>query len=557
MTTPTTIPLTTEIQVSKAAELALLGSILLNPDFGIQCAKECGITTASFYYGDYARLYGLLVAALERGEPIDLALLDAEAPDLIATYLDAQMSTPSHLHAAQYARVVRDKAAQRAILSQVQLIADAAYNGDASKARTIAAELAISPPDSDQELEPTGPLERHIKRDLDLGWVDRYALLMTHLTGAPFEFNRVCGLVTVATVIQRRAWLPMSFGDIFPNVYAAIIARSSVYHKSSALSKPRTLLKRAMLDNLLLSELGTSEGLLKQLATQNSGIIIRDEIGTLFASHNQKYLVTLKPDLTALYDCYPYSRRLSNDAIKVDAPYLNILGATTPTRFYEGVSFTDWADGFLARWLFVMPEGEPDFDAMTGMYTPQHDAQLGELAIQLVNLDRRDETAFILADGAHALWDAWQRQAAKDAYFYGDDVIAAIVTRSAAYALKFSIILTAINSSWGTVTADTMQTAINLADNFKASMGKLLAERTNYGISGAKLQRVFSIIKRKSTEGMVTRRVIMQYSGLRVNEVAVCVEKLLEVGAINEDKAGRSTRYVAAITGDLPIKSWK
>lgn len=387
---------------------------------------------------------------------------------------------------------------------------------------------------------------------LQLGWVDEYARLMTRLTGAPFEFNRLAGLVTVAAAIQRRAWLPMAFGDIYPNIYAAIIARSSVYHKSSALSKPRALLKRAMLDRLLLSELATSEGLLKQLAGQSSGVIFRDEIGTLFASHSQKHLVMLKPDLTALYDCGPYSRRLSNDSVKVDAPYLNILGATTPTRFYEGVSLTDWQDGFLARWLFVMPEGEPDFDAMTGLFTAQHDAELGALAVALVNIDRQPETPFTLAGNAHKRWDAWQRQAAKDAYLYGDDVIAAIVTRYAAYALKFAMILAAVNGSWGTVTEDTMQTAIALADSYKAGMGKLLAERNNYGISGAKLQKVFAVVKRKAGDKGATRKVVQQYTRLKASEAGACLDKLLDIGAIVE-----TDRRFFAAAENLPIKAWK
>jgi hypothetical protein len=390
-----------------------------------------------------------------------------------------------------------------------------------------------------------------------LGWIDEYADLMTTLTGSPREFNLVCGLVTVATAIQRKARLRMAFADIYPNIYAAIIARSSVYHKSSALHKPRSLMRRALLDRLILSEQMTSEGLLAQLQGQPSGVVIRDEIGTLFGSDKVKYLITLKPDLTALFDCLPYSRRLSNLEIKVDAPYLNILGATTPARFYEAVTSTDWQDGFLARWLFVLPEGEPDFDAMTGLYEEKHDTEIGRLAVTLQNLDRQREQDFILAPDAFTLWDGWQRQAAKDAYYHGDDRIAAVVTRYSAYALKFALILAAVNGEWGTVTSSTMQTAIHLADSFKRSVARLLREKEEYQVSGAKLQKVFKAIQflNAGGNGVITKK-IQQRTGMQAAQLTPCIEKLMEVGAIAQKQAGRGFRYWAT-TGELPIRTWK
>ena len=397
------------------------------------------------------------------------------------------------------------------------------------------------------------PLNTSCEHSLNLGWIDTCTELMTRITGSPREFNQLCALVTVASVLERRARLRMAFADIYPNIFGAIVAPSSVYHKSSAISKVRTLLTRAMLDGLLLSELQTSEGLLGQMQTQSAGVILRDEIGTLFGSHNTKYLANLKPDLTALYDCNPYSRTLSKEKIKVEKPYLNILGATTPAAFYESVTMRDWQDGFMARWLFVTPETEPNFDAMTGLSTAQIDTQIGELAVDLMNINRQHDTDFQLHGDAFSMWDKWQRNAAKDAYHYGDDVSAAIVTRYAAYALKFSIILSAVNGSWGVISPETMQTSIQLSDNYKSYVHKLLSEKQNYGISGAKLQKVFSVIKTRNLKGdKVTRKVIQQYANIVKAQLDPCIEKLLEIGAIGED-----SKHFFCTTQELPVKVWK
>lgn len=411
----------------------------------------------------------------------------------------------------------------------------------------------IIAPEAEQE---PSPLAVEQVSNLNLGWVSDYARLMTRLTGSPYEFNQLAGLVTAAAAIQRRARVRMAFGDIYPNVYACIIAPSSVFHKSSAIHKPRMVLQRAMLERLQLSELMTSEGLLKQMQGQPAGVILRDEIGTLFDSHNTKYLRQLKPDLTAIYDCYPYSRTLSSNDIRVEKPYLNILGATTPTRFFEGTTLTDWRDGFLARWLFVLPEGEPDFDAMAGLFQQQHEQEVQSLAIRLMEIDRQQETDFTLTREALSLWDSWQRQAARKAYYFGDDVTAAIVTRYNAYALKFSIILSAVNGGWGTINHDTMRTAIDLANNYKVYVHKLLSEKANFGVSGAKLQRVFRVVSTLSREnGHATTKAIMQKSGMKKSELAPCLEKLMEIGAIDGTQAGNGWHY-SSLCEVLPIKSW-
>lgn len=422
-----------------------------------------------------------------------------------------------------------------------------------SRQNNITVEEPTTPDDEPVTVEEPHPLNTSRVQSLELGWVDRYSDLMTRITGSPREFNQLGALVTVATVLERRARLRMPFADIYPNIYGAIVARSSVYHKSSAISKVRNLLTRANLDGLLLSELQTSEGLLSQLQAQSAGVILRDEIGTLFGSHGTKYLITLKPDLTALYDGYPYSRTLSKETIKVDKPYLNILGATTPAAFYDSVTIRDWQDGFMARWLFVTPEAEPDFDAMTGLYTSQIDSQIGELAVDLMNINRQRDTDFQLDSDAFSMWDKWQRKAAKEAYLYGDDISAAIVTRYSAYALKFSIILSSINGSWGVVTPETMQTSIQLSENYKSYVHKLLSEKQNYGVSGAKLQKVFGAIKARNLKGdKVTRKVIQQYANMKKTELDPCIEKLLEIGAIMEDEK----RFTCS-SNELPVKMWK
>lgn len=420
----------------------------------------------------------------------------------------------------------------------------------------MANECGIAPDRPDDADEQKSPLDVAAAGSFNLGWIDEYARMITDIAGSPLEFNRLGGLVAAATAIGRKARLRMSFGDIYANIYGAIIAPSSVYHKSSSISKPRVMLQRAFLEERLLSELMTSEGLLKQLQTKPEGVIFRDEIGTLFSS-NVKYLANLKPDLTALYDCYPYSKILSAGEVKVAEPYLNILGATTPQRFYEGVTSLDWYDGFLARWLFVMPSTEPNFDTDHGMLTVDHDTRIGRLAMKLAYVAKQEQADFVLSDDAYRLWWEWRKKGVKEAFLYGDEAVSAIVTRYATYALKVAIILAAINGNWGRISIADMKNAIALMDTFKSTAHRLLSEKGNHSISGSKVQKVFACIKTKNSDGTgITTKRLLQLTNMRKSEVEPCLDKLIEVGAIVDEKAGRGTKYKAIIS-ELPVRAWK
>lgn len=427
----------------------------------------------------------------------------------------------------------------------------------------ISALLAASKPmgsanesDADDATDFLNPLAVELVHGLRLGWITNYTDLMHDLTASPKEFHQLAGLITAAAAIQRKARLRMAFGDIYPNLYGCIVAMSTVYGKTTAISKPRAILNAAMLDNLLIPSHGSSEGLVQQLSESPSALMIRDEIGTLFSSDKVKYLKDYKQDLTALYDCTPYNRRLRHEGINVPRPYLNILGATTPERFYGGITQSDWSDGLLPRWLFVVPDGRPDFDAMPAILTDEHTKRINRLALKLMEIDRYPEKDFVLTGNALTLWSDWRKAGVMAAYEAQDNTAMAIIGRYATYALKFSIILAAVNDSWGVITPELMQTAIHLADNYKHTVNRIITEADKHRVTGAKIQKVFSVIKGRNKEGHgVTLRQVQQYANMSRQEAQQCMEQLVEYGAVTTDLVGKSIRYTHVVT-ELQLKKW-
>ena len=407
-------------------------------------------------------------------------------------------------------------------------------------------EVATADQEDDYDLVPEAP-------DIPpITWLDDYCDLMIDLTCAPRSFHRLCGLVALSMAVGPGARLRMSFGDIHGNLYAAIIGESSAYYKTTAMRQVRNMLTRAALPHYLLQAQFTSEGLTKALSEQSTGLILRDELSTLFASHRQKYSQFVKSDLTAIFDGDPFGKLKAGEVQKVDKPYLSILGTTTPDGFYNAITGDDWRTGFLARWLFALPDTAPDFDSDSRMLTQTDEAHLQALATTLIKVSAQTGGDFLLDADAHHRWNTWRKEERRHAFEVGGDVVAAIASRYGTYALKIAMLLSAV-TDYGQITDNNMVAAIALAGAYKTNALRLFTDRRNYGVTGAKVQKVFGAISRGG--GTSTTRDLLAAAHMTASELQPILDVLTEQGAITADKAGRGFRFTAT-TDKLPIKSW-
>lgn len=123
----------------KAAELALLGCMLLDVDYTLDACKSAGVTAHSFYFSDHARLFTVLEDACLRGEPSDYITIGYDAPELRGLAQEAQVAVPSYVHAPSYAARVAEVAERRRMTAIAEQLAQAAVNGDLDKAAALLA----------------------------------------------------------------------------------------------------------------------------------------------------------------------------------------------------------------------------------------------------------------------------------------------------------------------------------------------------------------------------------------------------------------------------------
>lgn len=218
-------------------------------------------------------------------------------------------------------------------------------------------------------------------------WLDecvRWAMASCPL--APEIFHEAMALWLLSTVATRRMKLSIGGEDIYPNLYVMIIAKTTLFHKSTALFHFRKLIKAARLEPLLLPIDVTPEALFDELAgvkpinfealpqdEQHNWLlgravaaqrsIIKDEASSILSSLKKDYNAGLSELLLQGYDGDTGTLRKllkSKGLIIVKDMCLSFLGATTPVMYSKYIGNEETENGFIARFAIITPEGVPE-----------------------------------------------------------------------------------------------------------------------------------------------------------------------------------------------------
>lgn len=235
---------------------------------------------------------------------------------------------------------------------------------------------------------PVSADTRHPWLDLYVSW----ASVKSPMT--PKFFNEAGGLWLASVAVARRLALRMGHGYIFPNLYVAWIAPTTVYAKTTSFDLARAL-AHEVFPHLLAPQDVTPEALLHDMAgleptglrnlpgpdqdlwragcrfASQKGWLL-DELSGLLATAGRNYGAGLIETLLRLYDCDPSCRRLTRRTglIVVRNGYLSLLGASTPAALGKHLLAEKlWSNGWWPRFGLLFPEGRPPWNV--GLAVPK------------------------------------------------------------------------------------------------------------------------------------------------------------------------------------------
>jgi len=170
------------------------------------------------------------------------------------------------------------------------------------------------------------------------------------------EYLLLAGLYLLSVATLRRVKIPLSIGDVWPNIWGLIIGQSTLSRKTTVLDFVRDITNNPQLYIYRGSEDFSPEGLLTELSEEGTRFYIIDEFARLLAVMRKTWGEGLADVLMNLYGCKNLRRRLRKNTYDIKEPFVCMIGATTPVNLLKNSDQDLLTSGFYPRFLIVAPQ---------------------------------------------------------------------------------------------------------------------------------------------------------------------------------------------------------
>jgi hypothetical protein len=235
-----------------------------------------------------------------------------------------------------------------------------------------------------RDLPETAAVDEDLAKGACL-WLDEY--IQTSRTWSPWAyegFHEAVGLWVLSTVAARRIRVRFGPAGLYTSLYLALVARSSLYAKTTTVSLGMALLRQAGLDWLLADDDATPQAFVRSMTLQvppdydglspDEQVLIEQQLaftaqrGWFFEEWGQHleammrregFMGAFRSMLRRLDDhppVYAYNT-ISRGRDRLFKPYISLLANATPADLYPFARARSplWRDGYIARIAFIAP----------------------------------------------------------------------------------------------------------------------------------------------------------------------------------------------------------
>jgi hypothetical protein len=178
-------------------------------------------------------------------------------------------------------------------------------------------------------------------------------------------YHIFCGLLALSSTISRRVWLPMSYFDVYPNLYIVLVGPPG-NRKTSAMDKARDLLDElgtipmsaeCVSKEKLIMDMVDEERVIEGLPESYGEKRIYSPLTVCVAELSEFLQISAAGMiglLTDIYDRKKYEHKTKNKGVAIiSGPFLNVLACTTPEWITTYLRSDIISGGFSRRTLFV------------------------------------------------------------------------------------------------------------------------------------------------------------------------------------------------------------
>lgn len=399
-------------------------------------------------------------------------------------------------------------------------------------------------------------------------WIEQYTKWATKRSPlTPVHFHQNIALTTLAGAVAGRCFIQLPHETIYPNLYTLMIARTSVFAKTTAMNLGRRMAREVMPDKIF-SSIGSPEALFDHLAGEMPmnykdldesekknlqaakkwgarRLFVLDEAGLFFNTLTKDYGSSMADHFMALYDAgsdpIEHTTR-SRGLITIKNYAMSVLFATTPYSVKNLLTQRQlWMNGFWARWNFVS----------ANELTEWREGQYVDCPIEVISTLRKINDGWLLQHNDKPYSIAIEAGVLKE-YMRStesirseiiktederfDGLVSRLTTKHLKAAMLYSIIDNP-NIKPTHVKMRHWEQAAPLVNGWFVEAQQAL-ELSHQSERVSEEEKVIGYVRNFSNEGVSNRR-LQQLSHLTASELAKITEPLAKAGTIFQKKEGR------------------
>jgi len=322
-------------------------------------------------------------------------------------------------------------------------------------------------------------------------WIRAYMRYTRHLE-APDAFHFWTAVYTLAGALQGKTWIDMGFFKWKPNFFIIFVAPPGIATKSTTIRVGTQLLSQV--DNVhfgpksitwqfIVDALYNSKELYQTQQGEDietsSITCVATELGTFLDPKNQ-FLIDALVDLWDGQD-EGWGRGTKGEGEKIISnPWINIVGACTPSWIAE--SFPEYAigGGFVSRTVFVFAEGKRNL-----VPYPKYDQDTEDEGLKADLIHDLQEIArmtgeFVLTDDALEWGRKWYEELWKNRPSHlSNERMASYVARKQTHIHKLAMVISAAQRTSQSITQEDLETANELMTAIEKSMHRVFDQVTD------------------------------------------------------------------------------
>jgi hypothetical protein len=369
------------------------------------------------------------------------------------------------------------------------------------------------------------------ERLIESSWLDAY-LAYTAESESPEEYHLWTGISVIAGALQRHVFFDMGYFLLYPNMYIVLVGPPGRCKKSTAMRIGRDVLK-AVPSAKFTADSTTREKLIINLSQAlKDGASAMTAHSTEFATMLTSSGMDMVVFLTDIFDCPPSWEHDTKAGGKntIKAPFLNLLGATTPDWISRAMPLDTIGVGLTSRIIFVHQDTPRVADPIPKLTEAQK--ALSQILISDLIGIASLSGEYKLSTEADGHYREWYRARLNNPNPTGDPRLAGYFERKPMHLLKLAMIVAASRRDALVIEETDMTGAMDILEKIESKMTRVFSGVGKNPLQADKEAVLIAIIE-SGPKGMSMGELLGMFNySLRKDELAEVLDTLMLIGAV-------------------------